>query len=405
MPIQCQLLRMSTPNKPDSKTTKKRSTWPRVRHIEGRPKPWLVDARIAGKGERFFYATATEADTKADALRIGRKNEGDEGASFPTALRIEAAACAARLAALGATLTEATAFFVLHARPEKGSVTIEELVAKFLHAKKANGCRAEYLRVQGHVLGKFGTHFTGRSAHTIGKGEIVEWFDAQPWAMRTRDNYRIDLGNLFGFAVREGHCAANPLATMGEVHYDAPEIGIVTVGEASNLLNAAATIEGGALLPYVAIALFAGLRTSELLKLEWAQVSIEERHIVVGAHVAKGRARRTVTISDNLAAWLEPYANATGMIVADKALMRGPWARVRKAAGLAAWKKNAMRHSFGSYHVAHHKNAPATSLEMGHDNPEQLFQNYRALVKATDAAKFWTLAPAKAGKVVAMRAA
>jgi integrase len=363
----------------------------------------MVDARINGKGERFFYATATEADSKADILRVGRKNEGDEGASFPTALRIEATACAARLAALGATITEATAFFILHARPEKGSVTIEELVAKFLHSKKANGCRAEYLRVQGHVLGKFATHFAGREAHTIGKGEIVEWFDAQPWAMRTRDNYRIDLGNLFGFAVREGHCAANPLATMDEVHYDDPEIGIVTVEEASNLLNAAAQIEGGALLPYVAIALFAGLRTSsELLKLDWAQVSIAERHIVVRPHAAKGRARRTVTMSDNLAQWLAPYANATGLIVPDKALMRGPWARVRKAAGLAAWKRNAMRHSFGSYHVAHHKNAPATSLEMGHENPEQLFQNYRQLVKPTDAAKFWTLAPAQSGKIVAM---
>ena len=44
---------------------------------------------------------------------------------------------------------------------------------------------------------------------------------------------------------------------MGEVRYDDPEIGILTVAKASNLLNAAARTESGALLPYVAIALFA----------------------------------------------------------------------------------------------------------------------------------------------------
>lgn len=396
---------MSTPIKPDSKTSKKRSTWPRVRYVEGRPKPWMVDARMSGKGERFFYATATDADVKADLLRIGRRNEGSDAVTIPAKLRMEATECAQRLSRLGATITEATEFFILHARPEKGAVPIEDLVAKFLHAKKTGGCRAEYLRVQGHVLGKFAKHFTERQAHTIGKHEIVEWFDAQPWALRTRDNYRVDLSNLFTFAIREGHCGASPLASMEEVIFDDPEIGILTVEEAANLLTVAASEEGGKLLPYVAIGLFAGLRAAEILKLEWPQISIVERFIIVGAKIAKGRAKRTVTISENLAQWLLPCSTATGLIVPDASLMRGPWARVRKAAGLGEWKKNAMRHSFGSYHVAHHKNAPSTSLEMGHDNPEQLFQSYRSLVTPSDAAKYWKLLPVKAGKVVTFKAA
>src|SRR4051812_40199854 len=100
----------------DTKTSKKRNQWPRVRNVAGRVKPWMVDARIAGKGERFFFATATEADTKADTLRIGRRNEGTEGASIPSSLRIEAMECARRLGALGATITEATEFFIKHAR-------------------------------------------------------------------------------------------------------------------------------------------------------------------------------------------------------------------------------------------------------------------------------------------------
>ncbi len=59
----------------------------------------MVDARLSGKGERFFFATATEADTKADQLRIGRKNEGDEGARMPATLRADAVEAERLLAA------------------------------------------------------------------------------------------------------------------------------------------------------------------------------------------------------------------------------------------------------------------------------------------------------------------
>lgn len=55
-----------------TKTASKRDKWPKVRlvsHKSGTP-AWLVDARISGKGERFLFATATEADTKAELLRI-----------------------------------------------------------------------------------------------------------------------------------------------------------------------------------------------------------------------------------------------------------------------------------------------------------------------------------------------
>jgi hypothetical protein len=63
--------------------------------------------------------------------------------------------------------------------------------------------------------------------------------------------------------------------------------------------------------------------------------------------------------------------------------------RLGSAAAVSAtgtpWGKNSMRHSFASYHVSMHQNAPKTSLEMGHDNPDQLFQSYRNVVKARDA--------------------
>jgi len=58
--------------------------------------------------------------------------------------------------------------------------------------------------------------------------------------------------------------------------------------------------------------------------------------------------------------------------------------------------------SFGSYHLAFHKNEALTAAEMG-NSPAVIFQHYRALVTPEAADKFWRLLPASevdADKVV-----
>lgn len=379
-------------------TEKKRAQWPRVRKIEARNKPWLVDARVNGAGERFFFETALEADTKAEILRTARQNEGTAAVSIPEELRVEAVKCHERLAKINATLTEATDYFFRHARPEAGAITVTELVNRFIAAKTTAGRRPEYLRIQGHVLGNFSRGFPAREVHTITSFEISEWMDAQGWKLRTRDNYRADISKLFRFAMKHGHCAADPAAKIERATLDESEPSILTVTEATKLLQAAANEEAGALVPYVAIGLFAGLRTRELLALEWKEVSTKRKTITVLSHKAKGRARRVVTMSDNLAAWLKFHAHQEGRIVPTEGF-RGMWRRVRKAAGGEwdrKWDRNCLRHTFASMHVAAHQNAPKTSVEMGHDNPDQLFQSYRALVHdPRDARRFWKIEPRK----------
>lgn len=384
----------------------RRQTWPRIRktlHNNG-TLAWLVDARIAGKGERYFLKTKIEADTKAEQLRTARKNNGSSALAMPDKLRVEAMECGQRLAEVGATLTEAADYFIRHARPNAGARTVADVVAAFLSAKEEAGRRATYLSIQSYVLGYFAKTFGERPIHSIGHGEISDWMLAQPWTLRTRSNYRSDLANLFNFAVKRGCCASNPIDRLEKITLDDKPPGILTIKEAASLLTAAEQMGGGAMLPYVAIGLFAGLRASELAALDWSEVSIAERTIEVCAHKSKTRARRIVTMSENLAEWLAPYARTEGGIAPDGSLAF-QWAQVRQASGIESWPKNAMRHSFASYYVAFHKNAPQTSLEMGHDNPNQLFASYRELVKPKDAARYWQLAPAHDEKVVRIEAA
>ena len=76
-----------------------------------------------------------------------------------------------------------------------------------------------------------------------------------------------------------------------------------------------------------------------------------------------------------------------------------------RAALLAKWPQNALRHSFGSYHLARFPDAAALALQMG-NSPAMIFKHYRELVKPADAAKYWEIKPSGATtNVVSMKAA
>ena len=67
-------------------------------------------------------------------------------------------------------------------------------------------------------------------------------------------------------------------------------------------------------LPVLAIGAFAGLRPEEINKLRWEDLDFQERTIRVNASAAKTRKKRFAEISDNLLAWLQPYAGRTGPV-------------------------------------------------------------------------------------------
>lgn len=396
---------MSTTAKADTKTSKKRSQWPRVRHVEGRPKPWLVDARISGKGERFFFETATEADTKAEALRIARKNGGTEAAELPSRLRAEAIDAERRLAAVGATITQAVDYYLAHAKPAGGTRTTHEVVNEFLQAKRIAGRKSSYLDVQKYVLSNvFGGQFGTRQVHEITSTEIDTWMNAQAWSIRTRLNYFSDVRNLFGFAVRKGYRPTNPTAQLEKPIVTDQSPGVLSIAQASSLLNVCARGEAE-MLPAVAIGLFAGLRTEELDQLDWRHVDLKEGNIHVPPEIAKTREGRDVEIHATLKAWLAPLARAEGKLAPAKSY---DWrlAQKAKAAGIADWPKNALRHSFASYHFAAFKNAPLTASMLGHHGSTQTFEKrYKKRVTPSDAVAYWKLAPVKTRKVVPMVAA
>jgi integrase len=81
---------------------------------------------------------------------------------------------------------------------------------------------------------------------------------------------------------------------------------------------------------------------------------------------------------------------------------RGKLDRVRKAAGLASWPQNGLRHSYASYRLAAIHDAPRVASELGHTSPQMLYSTYREVVLPVEAERYWKLVPdVKAANVVA----
>jgi integrase len=213
---------------------------------------------------------------------------------------------------------------------------------------------------------------------------------------------------LFEFAIGRDFCKLNPVKPIATVNIRKGKPPVFTVEQMRKLLHTAAQfvpdeyiIESRSplrgslqpvkdaakivkareqLVPYIALGLFAGLRPeSELQKLDWSAIQFEADYPYIRAKGKTGE--RDVTMSANLIEWLAPYRRVSGKIGYSKKRL----AAVVAAAGLT-WSPDVMRHSFGSYHLAHHRNITETAHQMGNSTKmvKDHYENVRTAKEATE---------------------
>ena len=317
--------------------------------------------------------------------------------------RAEYLECAEKLAPFKASLRDAVNFCLPHLQATNRSRTAKQLVDEILSAKKADGASRRYIQDLRSRLNQFSLTFDGKLVANITTAEIDEWLrrltdlKGRPVAPTTRNNFRRILNVAFNFARDRGYCINNPVAKTAKAKVIESAAGILTVEEMSRLLENAFE----KLVPSLAIAAFAGLRRAELERLDWKEIDLESRLIEVTANKAKSARRRFIKIKPNLLRWLKPYAKPNGPVAPPN--FRKLFERAQKAAGIAEWPNNALRHSFASYYLAHFKKAGVAelALEMGHTSAHLVFQHYRELVKPKDGKAYWNIVPEnRGGKIV-----
>jgi integrase len=268
---------------------------------------------------------------------------------------------------------------------------------------------AKYAENKALLLRRFATTFKNTSVADLAKqhldlfvGSLKKAFGVE--TAKTRNHYRGAIRSFFGWCVRKDYLSPTNRLTEADAMQtelaNTAEVEFYTPKEFRTLLEAAE----GPMQALMAIGGFCGLRTAELLRLDWAEIWRIEGHIEVGREKAKTRQRRLVEICPALTAWLEPFRsytdgriwNNTESVFQKAALALAEQAGVER-------KDNALRHSFCTYHFARHANENLTAQQSG-NSPTMIHQHYKGLATKAEAEKWFAVAPAQVHNVIPMAA-
>jgi integrase len=340
---------------------------------------------------RRTFSSAEEARTFAQLKRIERVNHGVASVSMDEQVRGDALAALEILRPFGATLREAAIEYAKHRELTARSETVSRTITSLLDAKRADNLRPRYLKDLRNRLARFALAFGERKLADIAPLEIDQWLRMLGLSPLGRNTFRARISVLFEHGRTSGWTDTNPTNEIRKVKVSESSPGILTPEQAARLLEAA----DSETLPYWALGLFCGLRTAELERLTWADIHFDENVVEVPAASSKTASRRFVPIRPNLAQWLEPYRNMPGPLCPTN--LRTRLETDRQQAGLTEWPSNALRHSFGSYHLQQFQNAGQTALEMGHTRAEVTFRHYHQRVRPAAAEQFWRIVPVVTG--------
>ncbi len=357
---------------------------------------WGVEVGIVdGKRRRKFFRTKVAANEHAALAQRHRDKHGETGLLLSQQQLLEAEECFKRLKPHGVSLNHAVSYFIDRAQPDGGRKAVREVVSELLKQKERAGVRPKYLKELTCKFSRFCGKFGDRAITDIVPSEMSEWLYGLSSNKQTVKNYRREIGLVFNFAVSQKWCKENPILRTVRPIVPGTKPGVFKAIDAYRLLLWASR-KDRALVPYLAIGLFAGLRSCELERLQWRDVRPEEGHISVEPEKSKTASRRTVTILPNLKRWLEPFVkDRTPAFEAEKLVPKPVYYRMKKLLRPLSltWKQNAMRHSCASYHLALFRNAATTSTELGHESPRMLHAHYNTLVSRDAAVRYWSVVP------------
>lgn len=360
----------------------------------------------SGKRKLDSYSTEAKAIEAADTLVkrlsskqvVAAKMTNNEAASYAAAVEIlkphgvslplaaeTISECIKTAGDLPAIL-EAVKFWAQRHKPVTRA-RVSEVVEKLLIVKRKARSSKRNLQDLKNRLERFSNDFQ-KDCCDVSTSEIQNWLDELDLSNRSKINYRRTIHTLFAFAEKRGFAADNP-ATATEVgKADEVSIEIYTPAEIQKLLKAAPS----EFLPVIVLGAFAGLRSAEIERLNWEDLSFDDSHVVVGKDKAKTASRRVVPIWDNCAEWLAQYQNCTGKIwVSGESKFHKMQRLIAEGAGVP-WKSNALRHSYASYRFAQTSDAGKVAGELG-NTASVIHKHYRALVSTKEAEKWFSIRP------------
>ena len=429
------LLHVEQPMEPVAKRGQNMSakSWPKIRRHTYRVQDksgkvfegtnWFIDCRLAnGKRYQKAFQDRKKAEAEAERLRmerhIERKNRAVHLVNLTDDQRMDVLHALQKLADK-ASLTQAVEFYLAHNDlPAGANITIAEAIERYIEASIEDGLRPRSIEDLKTKLVSLQEKFGARPVAHVSRHDADEWLrglrpsHGHKYSARSKRHFRTVVGGLFNWCIEKGHTTQNPFATLSrgrrgkKTLQDQVLPGVLAVPQVETILYQAQA-EVPAMVPALALAFFAGLRTNELRQLEWRDILFEQRLVKVRPEIAKKRQARNVEMQANLTAWLLPYRCDSGFVAPQGSEYRTLFDRVRKLAKcFKNYPQNGARHTFATMHLQQFQDAAKTALQLGHvDGTGILFDHYRALATPQEAERFWQITPKTETKLIQLPAA
>ena len=386
-------------------------------------------------GQRILRSFGTYSEAKTDAERIVRDlADGSQAAALTGGQSRDALASLERLDSFRqstgkrVSLLSAVSQFVEAASKLNGQ-TLDEAVERYLNTvvsvkrkdvreaveefikadeprtRATEGQRAQlsekYIYTRDIRLRRFAATFSNTAVSDLSKEHIDTFIESLgDFSAKSRNHYRATIRQFLSWSVRKDFLPVThrlgEADTMRPEHANTAEVLFYTPKELGALLESS----DGSMRAIIAIGGLAGLRTAELLRLDWADVWRIPAHIEITSGKSKTRQRRLVEICPALSAWLEPFRSLERGKLCDSTedAFQKESLHLWEKAGVTR-KANGLRHAFCTYHFAAHSNENLTAAQAG-NSPAMIHAHYKGLATKTEAEKWFNVMPTKSANNV-----
>ena len=272
------------------------------------------------------------------------------------------------------------------------SITVEQLFSsydlKLQRTHKSDNYRKQFVWLKGYL-----DLVHQKKVSDLRLSDITVAFAHLPPG-NFNSNLRL-LRALLSYAVQKGWTQSNLATQIEFIHQPKQDIQPPLPNEVVRRMLDEAAANDLALLPAWAISFFTGCRSAEVSRLEWKDVHIEEKEILLKASISKTKRKRILPILPCLEQWLQFYfAQAGGKPPDDQKILNLTPKQVRDARNrnwqaatngeLGPWQQNCKRITFATNYANAHRDGLSTlALILGHTSLQTSFDNYGAVSAAS----------------------
>lgn len=392
-----------------------RDKWPVVRVVLSRGVPYYqVDPRRKGSSlKRETYQDQQQALKRAETLAAELEQNGVSGVAMPALLREWALQGEAMLKPWGKTILQACEFYRDHLKAEetkKGGATVVVLAGTWYdykasgeHKKLRKATLTSLEAAKALLIKAFPTQRITEVTKKDVNAFLAKLGDV---SMQYKANVVSQFSQFFNWCIKEHALTANPCSEIeiivekGDVEIWKPELA------AKAMLLAEQEFQEFVL--FHALGLFGGLRPQEAMQLTWENVHLEGGSITVLSTTTKVKETRPVPINATLKAWLIAYkpkdtkglvvrgTNFTNHIKSFRSRLgyrydtkRG---QIQQNPNGPLYVQDVLRHSYGSYWLAKHKNRNELAEDMG-NSVDVIKKHYRKHVPEAEYVAYWQIMP------------